>query len=127
MLWMIAFAALWAFGEAAVASRLRHPYSPYQVVWARYGSHLAIMLAIWGWRDPRPMALARRLATRPRGSGQGTQVACSERCAHVRKLSAPHAQHPFGTSYRTVRHCPVSETPQINTAAKGPALSSKVT
>jgi drug/metabolite transporter (DMT)-like permease len=51
MLWMIASVALWAVMES-LAGWLRHPYSPYQVVWARYGSHLAIMLAIWGWREP---------------------------------------------------------------------------
>jgi drug/metabolite transporter (DMT)-like permease len=51
MLWMIAFVALWALVET-LAGWLRHPYSPYQVIWARYGSHLAIMLAIWGWSEP---------------------------------------------------------------------------
>jgi drug/metabolite transporter (DMT)-like permease len=51
MLFMIAFALLWALVEA-FAGLLSRAYSPYQVVWARYGSHLAIMLAIWGWRDP---------------------------------------------------------------------------
>lgn len=59
MLWMIAFAALWVLADA-VAGRLRHPYSPYQVVWARYGSQLAIMLAIWGWRDPLVLVRTRR-------------------------------------------------------------------
>lgn len=51
MFWMIAFVALWVLVES-LAGWLRHSYSPFQVVWARYGSHLAIMLAIWGWREP---------------------------------------------------------------------------
>jgi drug/metabolite transporter (DMT)-like permease len=59
MLWMIAFVALWALVEA-VAGWLSRPYSPYQVVWARYGSHLAIMLAIWGWQDPLVLVRTRR-------------------------------------------------------------------
>ena len=59
MLWMIAFAALWALVEA-IAGGLRYPYSPYEAVWARYGSHLAIMLAIWGWRDPLVLVRTKR-------------------------------------------------------------------
>ena len=61
MLCMIAFALLWALVEV-FASWLSRPYSPYQVVWARYGSHLAIMLAIWGWRDPLVLVRTRRPA-----------------------------------------------------------------
>jgi drug/metabolite transporter (DMT)-like permease len=59
MLCMIVFALLWALVEA-FAGWLSRPYSPYQVVWARYGSHLAIMLAIWGWRDPLVLVRTRR-------------------------------------------------------------------
>ena len=61
MLCMIAFALLWGFVEA-FAGWLSRSYSPYQVVWARYGSHLAIMLAIWGWRDPLVLVRTRRPA-----------------------------------------------------------------
>jgi len=59
MLWMIAFVALWALVES-FSGWLRHTYSPYQVVWARYASHLAIMLAIWGWREPAVLVRTRR-------------------------------------------------------------------
>jgi drug/metabolite transporter (DMT)-like permease len=59
MLWMIAFVALWGVVEA-FAGWLSRPYSPYQVVWARYGSHLAIMLAIWGWWDPLVLVRTKR-------------------------------------------------------------------
>jgi drug/metabolite transporter (DMT)-like permease len=59
MLWMIAFVALWALVEA-LAGWLSRPYSPYQVVWARYGAHLAIMFAIWGWGDPLVLVRTRR-------------------------------------------------------------------
>jgi drug/metabolite transporter (DMT)-like permease len=59
MLWMIAFVALWALVEA-FAGWLSRPYSPYQVVWARYGAHLAIMFAIWGWGDPLVLVRTRR-------------------------------------------------------------------
>lgn len=56
MLWVIAFVILWEVLER-IAGWLSRPYSPYQVVWSRYGSHLAIMLAVWGWREP--LALVR--------------------------------------------------------------------
>jgi drug/metabolite transporter (DMT)-like permease len=59
MLWMIAFVALWALVEA-LAGWLSRPYPPYQVVWARYGAHLAIMFAIWGWGDPLVLVRTRR-------------------------------------------------------------------
>ena len=48
---MLVFVALWAFVEG-MAGRILRSYSPYQVVWTRYGVHLALMLAIWGWREP---------------------------------------------------------------------------
>jgi drug/metabolite transporter (DMT)-like permease len=51
MLLMVAFAALWALVEAIAAYVLRR-YSPYQVVWTRYAVHVALMLALWGWREP---------------------------------------------------------------------------
>ncbi|MGQ3076253.1 MAG: hypothetical protein ACT7A5_34725, partial [Ferrovibrionaceae bacterium] len=51
ILLMLAFVLLWAGIEAMAANVLRH-YSPYQVVWTRYAVHLALMLALWGWREP---------------------------------------------------------------------------
>lgn len=50
MVLMVAFVALWAVVEVLAMPLLRR-YSPYQVVWTRYGAHLALMMAIWGWRD----------------------------------------------------------------------------
>lgn len=49
---MVAFVALWVTVETLAAFTFRQ-YSPYQIVWTRYGVHLAFMLAIWGLRDPR--------------------------------------------------------------------------
>lgn len=48
---MLAFVALWAIVETLAAGILKS-YSPWQVVWTRYAVHLALMLAIWGWREP---------------------------------------------------------------------------
>jgi drug/metabolite transporter (DMT)-like permease len=59
MLLMASFAALWAAIEALGAVVL-HRYSPYQVVWVRYAVHLAVMLAVWGWRQPRSLLGTRR-------------------------------------------------------------------
>lgn len=54
MLFMSAFAVLWALIELMAGSVLRR-YSPYQVVWTRYAVHLLLMLAIWGLREPRSL------------------------------------------------------------------------
>lgn len=59
MLWMVLFVALWVLVEV-VCTRFNLAYSPFQVVWARYASHLAIMLAIFGWRDPLALVRTRR-------------------------------------------------------------------
>lgn len=59
MLLMAAFAVLWAAVEALGGLVLRR-YSPYQVVWVRYAVHLAVMLAVWGWRQPRSLSGTRR-------------------------------------------------------------------
>lgn len=59
MLLMLAFAALWALVEALAARVLTH-YSPYQVVWTRYGVHLAFMISVWGWREPATLWRTRR-------------------------------------------------------------------
>jgi drug/metabolite transporter (DMT)-like permease len=61
MLLMVAFVALWATVEALAARVLMH-YSPYQVVWTRYGVHLAFMVAVWGWRQPSSLWHTRRPA-----------------------------------------------------------------
>ena len=59
MLLMVAFVALWAAVEA-LAARLTRPYSPYQVVFTRYVVHVALMAAVWGWRDPASLLRTRR-------------------------------------------------------------------
>lgn len=61
MLLMGAFATLWALVEALAAGVLRD-YSPYQVVWTRYGVHLALMLALFGWQDAPSLWRTRRPA-----------------------------------------------------------------
>ncbi|MEO8152053.1 MAG: DMT family transporter [Rhizobacter sp.] len=61
MLLMLAFVSLWAVIEAMAAHVLHH-YSPYQVVWTRYAVHLALMLLVWGWREPRSLWRTRRPA-----------------------------------------------------------------
>jgi drug/metabolite transporter (DMT)-like permease len=59
MLLMIAFVSLWA-GVDAMATLLTDAYSAIQVVWTRYGVHLAFMLLVWGWRDPLSLVATRR-------------------------------------------------------------------
>lgn len=61
MAWMAAFALCWMLVESS-AGLLGRPYSPYQVVWVRYGVHLGFMLAIWGWRRPDRLWSTRRPA-----------------------------------------------------------------
>jgi drug/metabolite transporter (DMT)-like permease len=56
---MTAFVALWTAVELIAAAALSR-YSPFQVVWMRYGVHLALMLAIWGWRAPTTLWHTRR-------------------------------------------------------------------
>jgi drug/metabolite transporter (DMT)-like permease len=51
LLLMLAFVGLWAVVEVIATPVFAH-ISPYEVVWVRYGVHLAFMLLIWGWRDP---------------------------------------------------------------------------
>lgn len=59
ILLMLVFVFLWAGIEAMAANVLRH-YSPYQVVWTRYAVHLALMAALWGWREPASLWQTRR-------------------------------------------------------------------
>lgn len=59
MLLMIAFVTLWAVVEVvAIPLFVRIP--GYEVVWARYGVHLTLMLLIWGWREPAVLWRTRR-------------------------------------------------------------------
>jgi drug/metabolite transporter (DMT)-like permease len=51
MLLMLAFVVLWTMVELLAADLLVR-YSPYQVVWVRYGVHLAAMLLCFGWTEP---------------------------------------------------------------------------
>jgi len=51
VLLMVVFALMWAVTELLAADLLVR-YSPYQVVWMRYGVHLIIMLLVFGWRKP---------------------------------------------------------------------------
>jgi drug/metabolite transporter (DMT)-like permease len=60
MLAMAAFVGLWAAVEALAGQVLRK-YSPYQVVFTRYVVHMALMVVVWGWRDPRSLVRTRRL------------------------------------------------------------------
>lgn len=59
VLLMIVFVALWAAVESAAASMVGH-LSPFQVVWSRYGVHLAIMVLMWGWHVPASLVHTRR-------------------------------------------------------------------
>lgn len=52
MLLMAAFAALWAAIDA-LEGLLMQRYSLYQIVWTRFAVHLAVMLGVWGWWQPR--------------------------------------------------------------------------
>lgn len=59
MLWMVAFVALWVLVEV-ISTWFHLAYSPFEVVWGRYAAHLAIMVAIFGWRDPLALVRTRR-------------------------------------------------------------------
>jgi drug/metabolite transporter (DMT)-like permease len=52
MLLMAVFSMVWVLIEIGVAIRLSNRYNLMQVVWWRYGVHLATMLLLFGWRDP---------------------------------------------------------------------------
>jgi drug/metabolite transporter (DMT)-like permease len=56
---MLAFGATWAALEELGAHMLRK-YSPFEVVWVRYGVHLLFMLVLWGFRDPRSLIATQR-------------------------------------------------------------------
>lgn len=52
LLLMFVFVLAWALVEGVVGAQLQHPYSLMQIVWWRYAAHLALMLLVWGWREP---------------------------------------------------------------------------
>ncbi len=49
-------------GVEALAARVLHHYTVYQIVWARYGVHLLFMLLVWGTRQPASLIATRRPA-----------------------------------------------------------------
>jgi drug/metabolite transporter (DMT)-like permease len=59
MLWMLLFGGIWATVEI-VAAFMHRAYSPYQIVWGRYGVHLAFMLALFGRREPGALIRTQR-------------------------------------------------------------------
>jgi drug/metabolite transporter (DMT)-like permease len=61
MLLMATFAALWAAIDALEGVLLQR-YSLYQVLWARFAVHVTVMLAVWGWRQPRLLWATQRPA-----------------------------------------------------------------
>jgi drug/metabolite transporter (DMT)-like permease len=56
---MMAVVIMWTLVELIASTLLNH-YTAYQVVWTRYGVHLLLMLAWWGWRDPLSLLRTRR-------------------------------------------------------------------
>ena len=61
MLLMFLFAVLWAVIEDELGVRLRQPYDLTQIVWSRYASHLLLVYAIWGLRQPSRLWRTARL------------------------------------------------------------------
>ena len=59
---MLLFVVLWTLVELTAATALNR-YTAYQVVWMRYGVHLLLMLAWWGWREPLSLVRTKRLPT----------------------------------------------------------------
>jgi drug/metabolite transporter (DMT)-like permease len=61
---LVLFAAsslAWVVLEEVLGSMLEQPYPLMQIVWCRYASHLALLLAICAWREPRRLWCTRRL------------------------------------------------------------------
>lgn len=60
-LWFaLAFTVLWAIEEAVVGSVLTR-YSPFQVVWTRYGVHLLALIVLFAWRGAGDLVRTRRV------------------------------------------------------------------
>lgn len=55
----VAFTASWAMVEAIAGSVLAR-YSPFQVVWVRYGVHLLVLIVLFGWWGAGPLMRTRR-------------------------------------------------------------------
>lgn len=61
---MVLFAATalaWVVLEEVLGSLLERPYPLMQVVWCRYASHLALLLAVCAWREPHRLWRTQRL------------------------------------------------------------------
>jgi drug/metabolite transporter (DMT)-like permease len=68
MLLMLLFAVLWAVIEGELGVRLRQPYDLTQIVWSRYASHLLLVYAFWGVRQPSRLWRTARLRLQLRRS-----------------------------------------------------------
>jgi len=61
-LWFaVAFTVAWAVVEA-IAGNVLARYSPFQVVWTRYGVHLLALIALFGWQGAARLVRTRRPA-----------------------------------------------------------------
>jgi drug/metabolite transporter (DMT)-like permease len=60
LLLMFVFVLAWALVEGVVGAQLQNPYHLMQIVWCRYAAHLALMLLVWGWREPSRLWRTRR-------------------------------------------------------------------
>ena len=85
-------------GVEALAARVLHHYTVYQIVWARYGVHLLFMLLVWGTRQPASLIATRRPAFQLGRSMLMVLMPASWR------LPSAEAQHPLLSSpYRSHR------------------------
>ncbi|MGD9834279.1 MAG: hypothetical protein AB7U92_16150 [Piscinibacter sp.] len=57
---MLVFATAWVLLEEVVGARLQAHYPLLQIVWCRYAAHLAILLVLFGWREPSRLWRTRR-------------------------------------------------------------------
>lgn len=57
---MLAFTVAWVLLEEMLGARLQNSYPLMQVVWCRYAAHLAILLLLFGWREPSRLWRTRR-------------------------------------------------------------------
>lgn len=63
VLFMALFGLSWAIVENVFGVHLARSYNVIQVVWMRYGIHLLLVLAIWGWRPSTHVWRDQRPAT----------------------------------------------------------------
>ncbi|MBL8341596.1 MAG: DMT family transporter [Rubrivivax sp.] len=59
---MVLFTVLWTAVEATAATLLAR-YSAYQVVWTRYAVHVALLAALFAWREPSALWRTGRTGT----------------------------------------------------------------